>query len=239
MNILALETSSEWCSAALWLDGRVLAREELAGQRHSELILSMIDTLLREAGVALAACDAIAFGAGPGSFTGLRIACGVAQGLGFAAGLPLVGVSTLLALAQASGAERVLSCLDARMGEIYCAAFERRGGQWCTTHSPRLCAPAAAPLLEGKGWIGAGSGFAACSNALQERYASHLEMVRPDLHPDARDIASLGVDMVRAGLALPAEQAHPVYLRDRVALTVDERQAIKAAKSAKVAAENP
>ena len=242
MNILALETSSEWCSAALWLDGRVLAREELAGQRHSELILSMIDTLLREAGVALAACDAIAFGAGPGSFTGADHDINkLRKGLGVRSRrlLPRGGVSTLLALAQASGAERVLSCLDARMGEIYCAAFERRGGQWCTTHSPRLCAPAAAPLLEGKGWIGAGSGFAACSNALQERYASHLEMVRPDLHPDARDIASLGVDMVRAGLALPAEQAHPVYLRDRVALTVDERQAIKAAKSAKVAAENP
>ncbi len=238
MNILALETSSEWCSAALWLDGRVLTREELAGQRHSELILSMIDALLREAGVALVACDAIAFGAGPGSFTGLRIACGVAQGLGFAAGLPLAGVSTLLALAQASGAERVFSCLDARMGEVYCAAFERRSGPWCTTHSPRLCAPAAAPLLDGEGWIGAGGGFAVHGPALQERYASQLERVRPDLHPQAQDIASLGADMVRAGLALPAEQAHPIYLRDRVAFTVDERQAIKAAQRANVA-ENP
>jgi tRNA threonylcarbamoyladenosine biosynthesis protein TsaB len=208
LNILALETSSEWCSAALWLDGRVLA-----------------------------ACDAIAFGAGPGSFTGLRIACGVAQGLGFAAGLPLAGVSTLLALAQASGAERVLSCLDARMGEIYCAAFERRGGQWSTTHPPRLCAPVAAPLLEGEGWIGAGSGFAVHATALQERYGMHL--VRPDLHPHAQDIAALGAEMVRAGLALPAEQAHPIYLRDRVAFTVDERQAIKAARSAKLAAESP
>ncbi len=239
LNILSLETSSEWCSAALWLDGHVLAREEHAVQRHSELILPMIDALLGEAGIALANCDAIAFGAGPGSFTGLRIACGVAQGLGFAAGLPLAGVGTLLALAQASGAERVVSCLDARMGEVYSAAFERRNGQWWTAHAPQLCAPAVVPPVDGAGWVGAGSGFAVHGLTLAARYAGHLIGVRPELHPHAQDIAALGADMVRAGLALPAEQAHPVYLRDRVAFTVDERQAIKAAQSANAAAENP
>ena len=232
MNILALETSTEWCSAALWLDGRVLAREEQAGQRHSELILPMIDTLLNDAGIALAACDAIAFGAGPGSFTGLRIACGVAQGLGFATNLPLVGVGTLLGVAHASGADRVIACLDARMGEVYAAAFVRTGNEWTTIGSPCLCSPAAAPEVDGQGWTGAGSGFAAYGVALQARYANHLAELRPDLHPHARDIASLAADRVRAGLAVPAEQAHPIYLRDRVALTVSERQAIKAQQNA-------
>ena len=175
----------------------------------------MLDALLGEAGIALAACDAIAFGAGPGSFTGLRIACGVAQGLGFAAGLPLVGVSTLLALAQASGAERVVSCLDARMGEVYSAAFERRNGRWGTVHAPRLCPPAMVPPVNGEGWVGAGSGFAVHGLTLAARYAGHLISAQPELHPHAQDIAVLGADMVRPGLALPAEQAHPVYLRDR------------------------
>ena len=236
MNILALETSTEWCSAALWLDGRVLASEVHAGQRHSELILPMIDGLLNDAGIALDTCNAIAFGAGPGSFTGLRIACGVAQGLGFATNLPLVGIGTLLAVAQASGAERVIACLDARMGEIYAAVFERAGNEWSTVRSPCLCSPAAAPEVDGEGWTGAGSGFAAYGTALQARYASHLGELRPDLHPHARDIASLAADSVRAGLAVPAEYAHPVYLRDRVALTVSERQAIKAQQNAAAAA---
>lgn len=236
MNILALETSTEWCSAALGLDGRVLANELHAGQRHSELILPMIDALLNDAGIALDACDAIAFGAGPGSFTGLRIACGVAQGLGFATNLPLVGVGTLLAVAQASGAERVIVCLDARMGEVYAAAFERTGNEWSTVGSPCLCPPAATPEVDGEGWTGAGSGFAAYGPALQARYVNRLGELRPDLHPHARDIASLAADRVRAGFAVPPDQAHPIYLRDRVALTVNERQAIKAQQNAGAAA---
>jgi tRNA threonylcarbamoyladenosine biosynthesis protein TsaB len=237
LNILAIETSSEWCSAAIWLDGRVQSREEQAGQRHSELILPMVDGLLREAGIELAALDVIAFGAGPGSFTGLRVACGVAQGLAFAAGVPVAEVSTLLALAQASGAERVVSCLDARMGELYFAAFERAtepgsGPQWITVHSPRLCAPVSAPELDGSGWIGAGGGFAAHGAALAQRYAGRLSQTRAELHPHARDIAALAVEVVREGLAVPAEQARPVYLRDRVALTVEERRALKASRAA-------
>jgi tRNA threonylcarbamoyladenosine biosynthesis protein TsaB len=236
LKILALETSTEWCSAALSLDGRVLAGEEHAGQRHSELLLPMIDALLKDAGIALADCEAIAFGMGPGSFTGLRIACGVAQGLGFAVGLPLVGVGTLLAVAQASAAERVIVCLDARMGGVYSAAYERSAGAWLVVNAPSLCAPAEAPQVDGEGWTGAGGGFAAYGPALLERYGNRLDVVRPELRPHAKDIASLGADMVAAGLAVPAEQAHPIYLRDRVALTVDERQAIKSARSAGIAA---
>ncbi len=237
LNILSLETSSEWCSAAAWLDGSVLAREELAGQRHSELILPMIDGLLQEAGVGLTAFDAIAFGAGPGSFTGLRIACGVAQGLAFATGVPVACVSTLLAVAQGSGAQRVVVCFDARMGEVYFGAFERDGGsgaerRWRVVHPPQLCAPAAAPHLEAGDWVGAGSGFAVHGAALAERYAGRLSEARAELRPQAHEIAALAVEMVRAGLTVAAEDARPVYLRDHVALTLNERRALKAAGGA-------
>jgi tRNA threonylcarbamoyladenosine biosynthesis protein TsaB len=237
LNILSLETSSEWCSAAAWLDGRELAREEWAGQRHSELILPMIDALLQEAGVPLAAFDAIAFGAGPGSFTGLRIACGVAQGLGFATGAPVACVSTLLAVAQGSGAQRVVVCLDARMGEVYFGAFERDGGsgaerRWSVVHPPQLCAPAAVPRLVAGGWLGAGSGFAVHGAALAQRYAGCLSETRAELRPHARHIAALAVEMVRVGLTVAAEDASPVYLRDHVALTLDERRALKTAGGA-------
>ena len=239
LNILAIETSSEWCSAAIWLDGRVLSREEQAGQRHSELILPMVDGLLREAGIELGALDAVAFGAGPGSFTGLRVACGVAQGLALAAGLPVAEVGTLLALAQASDAERVVSCLDARMGEVYFAAFERTSEaglerQWITVHEPVLCTPGSTPDLDGGGWVGAGSGFAAHGAALAQRYAGRVTHIHPELHPAARDIAALAVDVVKLGLAVPAEDARPVYLRDRVALTVEERRALKASSARRV-----
>ena len=237
LKILSIETSSEWCSAAVWLDGHVLSREAQAGQRHSELILPMVDGLLREAAIELAALDAIAFGAGPGSFTGLRVACGVAQGLAFAAGIPVAEVSTLLALAHATGAERVVSCLDARMGELYFAAFERAtepesDRQWTTTPAPRLCTPASAPELEGSGWVGAGSGFAAHGAALAQRYPGRMTQTRAELHPHARDIAALAVEAVRLGLTVPAAEARPVYLRDRVALTVEERRALKASRAA-------
>jgi tRNA threonylcarbamoyladenosine biosynthesis protein TsaB len=143
VKILALDTSTENCSAALWLDGAIASREVLAGQRHSELILPMVGELLAEAGIGLRALDGIAFGSGPGSFTGLRIGCGVAQGLAFGADLPVAGICTLLALAQGSGGDRVIGCLDARMGEIYHAVYERSANGWQTIHEPRLCAACA------------------------------------------------------------------------------------------------
>jgi tRNA threonylcarbamoyladenosine biosynthesis protein TsaB len=241
LNILALETSSEWCSVAAWFDGRVLTREELAGQRHSELILPMIDALLQEASAGLAAFDAIGFGAGPGSFTGLRIACGVAQGLAFAADVPVACVSTLLAVAQGSGAERVAVCLDARMGEVYFGAFQRATGsadeQWSIAHRPQLCPAGSVPDLDGGGWVGAGSGFAAYRALLAGRYGGCVSEMRSELHPSAQHIAVLAAQMVRTGLAVRAEDASPVYLRDNVALTVDERRALEATRG--VRAEQP
>lgn len=230
MKLLALDSSSEWCTAALWLDGRIAAREEHAGQRHSQLILPMIDALLQEAGLTIRQLDGIAFGAGPGSFTGLRIACGVAQGLAFAAGLPVAAVGTLECLAEACDAARVVSALDARMGEVYIAAFERGDGGWRTVSEGLLCRPLEAPALVGA-WVGCGSGFAVHGDALAERYAGQLSRIRADLFPHAREVAAIGVRALERGDGMDPALAAPLYVRDKVAFTVRERAARKAQAS--------
>lgn len=198
-------------------------RSERAGQRHSELLLPMIDAVLGEAGLALAQLQGIAFGAGPGGFTGLRIACGVAQGLALGADLPVVPVGTLLALAQARGAPRVLACLDARMGEIYHAAYEKDGDDWREILAPSVCRAEAAPELPGGDWAGTGSGFAVHGPALRSRYGAKLASVDAEAVPQAVAIAQLGARRLAAGGGLPAEQALPLYVRDRVALKMHER----------------
>src|SRR4051812_121359 len=130
MRFVAFETSSEWCSVALHDRGELRALEQRAANRHAELALPMLGRLLGDAGVPPADLDAVAYGAGPGSFTGLRIACGLAQGLAVARGLPVYGVSSLAALAQESGAKGVIACVDARMREGDYAALEKKGGGW-------------------------------------------------------------------------------------------------------------
>jgi tRNA threonylcarbamoyladenosine biosynthesis protein TsaB len=221
VKLLAFDSSSEHCSAALWLDGEVDARDSHAGQTHSEILLPMVDELLAAGGVALAALDGIAFGAGPGSFTGLRIACGVAQGLAFGAGLRVAGISTLLALAEGSGAERAVCCIDARMSEIYHAAYEKRGGAWQEVHAPSLRAPADVPTLGDGEWTGCGNGFTVYRDVLAQRY--RLKAVQSGLFPHARDIVRLAAPLFEQGMAVDAAHAAPIYLRDRVALKTDER----------------
>jgi len=224
VKILALDTSSEYCSVALWRDAEIDGRETHAGQRHSELLLEMVDELLRDHALRPRDLDGVAFGAGPGSFTGLRIACGVAQGLAFGADLRVVGVSTLLALAEAAQVVRAVCCLDARMGQVYHAAYERNGEGWATVHSPDLCAPALAPQLPGSAsWTGCGGGFKAYGEVLARRYAGRLSDVIADAWPQARHVARLAVGEFEQGRALAAEHAAPVYIRDRVALRSDER----------------
>lgn len=223
LKILALDTSTEYCSAALWINGDVESREVHAGQTHSEILLVMVDELMRSRALSLRELDGIAYGAGPGSFTGLRIACGVVQGLAFGAALPVVGVGTLLAMAAGTCAQRVVCCMDARMNEIYHAAFEKEGETWRAIHEPSVCAPHAAPLLEGAGWLGCGSGFLAYREALQVRYARQLSSVEVDAYPHARDIARLSVSHFESGDTGLAESAAPLYVRDKVALRIDER----------------
>lgn len=223
MKILALDTSGELCSAAVWRDGDVDARDRRAGQSHSEMLLEMADGLLARHGLRIKDLDGLAFGQGPGSFTGLRIACGVTQGLAFAAGLRVVGVGTLLAMAEATGAERVVCCLDARMREIYHAAYDRSAGYWKTVCEPALCAPAASPALPNGLWLGCGSGFEAYHDALLARYRGCLSGVVPGVSPHAREIVRLGVSLFEQGRHTDAELAAPIYIRDRVALRTGER----------------
>jgi tRNA threonylcarbamoyladenosine biosynthesis protein TsaB len=223
LNILAIDTSSEYCSAALWCEGDIDARETRAGQRHSELVLGMVHELLARRGLRVQALDGIAFGAGPGSFTGLRIACGVTQGLAFAAGIPVLGVGTLLAMAEAAQAERIVCCLDARMHEVYHAAYERSEGNWNTVHAPGLYAPAAIPDLPAGEWFGGGSGFTAYREMLMQRYLGKLAVIDAELHPRARDIARLAVPQFEQGMGIDATLAAPLYIRDKVALKTHER----------------
>ena len=223
MNILALDTSTEYCSVAVLAGGESFSREILAGQRHSTLLLPLIAEVLAECGVALTALDGIAFGSGPGSFTGLRIGCGVVQGLAFGADLPVLGLSTLLALAQGCGGERVIACLDARMGEVYHASYEKEAEGWRELAEPGLYAPLDVPLPPGEGWIGCGSGFAAHGAALRQRYAGQLSAVLADAPPRARDIAQLALPQFERGEGMDAALAAPLYIRNKVALKTCER----------------
>ncbi len=224
MKILALETSTELCSAALWTDGRVDTREALAGSRNSELLLPMVEALLAANSLTVRDLDGVAFGAGPGAFTGVRIACGVAQGLAFGINVRVVAVGTLMALAEAVNAPRVVCCLDARMGEVYHAAYEKAGDDWRVVHAPGLYKPAAVPELAGRGWTGCGSGFAAFGADLAARYTDALERVIDGVSPHAREVAALAARRFARGETVDAADALPLYVRNKVALTVSERK---------------
>ncbi len=217
MRFAAVETSTEWCSVALYRDGEIACVERRAANRHSEMALPMLRMLLKDS--ELQALDAVAFGAGPGAFTGLRIACGIAQGLAFARGLPVLGVSTLEALAEESGAPRVLACLDARMREVYYAALEKRAGRWHEVLPARCAAPDSLEIPEGE-WLGCGSGFSIYGNL-------GLRRVLPEVHPSAIAIARLAAPRLAAGEGVDAALAAPVYVREKVAFTkaeLDERR---------------
>lgn len=228
MKILALDTSTELLSLAL-LQGsveqgfRVIERVIEAGQTHSQRILPLVQDVLEEATIALASVDAIAFGAGPGSFTGLRIACGVAQGLAFGAQRPVVPIGTLLAMAEASGQSRVVTCLDARMAEVYHAAYEKREGHWHEVCAPNLSKPEDVPLVDGKDWFGVGSGWNVAKDILISRHAERLMDVDTTVAPRASVMAMLAVDKLARGEGVSPALASPIYVRNKVALTTQER----------------
>lgn len=223
MKVLALDTSTEYCSVAVAIDDDVRTDSVHAIQRHSELLIPMIDRLLKATGLALEQFDGIAFGAGPGSFTGLRIACSVAQGLALGAGKRIVPVSTLLAMAEASGAARVIAALDARMREVYVAAYERRGAEWITVVEPGLYAPSAGPDVPGDGWTAVGNGFAVADGALAAGLRDQVSAVDVTVWPSAYAIARLAMPLFAQGLGVAPEEAVPLYVRDKVALKVSER----------------
>jgi len=228
MRILAFDTSTEYLSVALWQDGEVTLRETYALQSHCALILPHIQEMLTQEQCQLADLNAVAFGAGPGSFTGLRIACGVAQGLAYAHQLPVVPVCTLQALAAQSRFERVIACLDARMGEVYIAAYHNQGKDDCREIlPPSLCAPDEAPALTGQDWVGVGTGWQVYAQALSQSYPQQLAPTSVDdsvVYPSAATIAQLALAKIQQGLTVQPEHASPIYVRNKVALTTQERE---------------
>ena len=230
--ILAIETSGEYCSAAVF-DGReAVSRSARVGNAHSDHVLEMVRDVLTETGMALAACDALAFGAGPGSFTGLRVACAVAQGLAFGADLPVVAVGTLVALAESLPFEMrtegscVIVAQDARMGELYWSALRWQEGVWRTDVAASLSMPTAMRAdLCAKGIaafdLGCGNAWAVQGDALDGLAG---RVVHRDA-PDAVHVARLGLVAWQRGEAVAPEHARPNYVRDRIALTTVERDA--------------
>lgn len=217
MKLLALETATEACSAALWLDGRVLARFEHAPRLQTELLLPMVDSLLAEAGIALGSLDALAYSRGPGAFTGVRIAAAVAQGLAFGADLPVLPVSTLQTLAQTAarrhGVARVLAVSDARMNEVYVAACEQDDAGLMQLLSPERLLAANAVNVEGE-FFGAGNGWGPYGEVLARQVT--LTGVDAACFPEAEDLARLAAARVASGEAVAPELALPLYLRDEV-----------------------
>lgn len=220
VNILAIETATEACSAALSVDGEVSERYQVAPRRHAELILPMVDDLLKQAGLKIGDMDGFAFGRGPGAFTGVRIATGVIQGLAFGVNRPVVGVSTLAALAQgaADDAPNILAAIDARMGEVYWGAFSIDSNGLAQARGQELvCAPGQVEIPEGDAsWLGVGSGWSTYGDLLRQVVGDGISGAYPDRFPRAEDVLALALPEFEAGRSLSADQALPIYLRDKV-----------------------
>ncbi|TWI14098.1 tRNA (adenosine(37)-N6)-threonylcarbamoyltransferase complex dimerization subunit type 1 TsaB [Aerolutibacter ruishenii] len=231
MKLLAFELATEACSVALWVDGELRERFEIAPRRHAELALPWAGTLLADAGLARTQLDAVALGRGPGAFTGVRLAIALAQGVALALDRPLVPVSTLAALALQMPGPRVLAAIDARMGEVYTGAFERRDGDAVACSPEQVGSPSVFDLVgDARDWQGVGTGFAAVDGALRQRLEGRLASIDAAALPHAGDIARLAVLACARGEAIAPERVEPAYLRNNVALTLVEQQALRAAK---------
>ncbi len=232
MNILAIDTATEACSAALYINGELKSCYQLAPREHSRLILKMIDGLLSEADLAVSQLDAIAFGRGPGSFMGLRIAAGVVQGIAFAHDIPVIPVSTLKAIAQRAFEEtknkHILTAIDARMDEVYWAAYSLNDRLWKLDGEELVISPDKIQLPEilaqqqGETWVGAGTGWASYKDRLLltancQLPTILLSTILADCLPSAEVIAKLAVAEFNAGNTVSAADAIPVYLRNNVA----------------------
>lgn len=232
MKLLAFELSTEACSVAVHVDGQVRERFEIAPRRHAELALPWAEELLAEAGIARSQLDAIALGRGPGAFTGVRLAIALAQGVALALDRPLIPVSTLQALAMRAPAEagQVLAAIDARMGEVYVARYQRVDGLPWLQDAERVCPPQAVVLPEGIRCAGVGTGFGAAEGAIVAQLGTALISVDATALPRASDVLALALPMLARGEAIAPERVEPAYLRDNVALTLVEQQALRASR---------
>jgi len=232
MKILAIDTATEACSAALLIEDKagdeacqkITSRYQLAPREHSRLILKMLDDLLVEANLSVSDIDAIAFGRGPGSFMGLRIAAGVVQGIAFAHDIPVVPVSTLKAIAQRAfdetGSKHVLATIDARMDEVYWAAYSLQDQHWQLHDEERVISPekvTVPKISQNETWAAAGNGWANYKDRLLQAANYQLPTILSDCFPSAEVIAKLAVEEFKAGNTVPAAEAIPVYLRNDVA----------------------
>lgn len=238
MKLLAFETATEACSVALWIDGDVRERFEVAPRRHAELALPWAEALLAEAGIARTQLDAIAVGRGPGAFTGVRLAIAVAQGIALALDIPVVPTSTLavLAMRAPSTATGILAVIDARMGEIYLGAFARMADGMVATLGEEILMPPQHPIdwvrvahcdeanAMHRAWIGVGSGFEASDSALIATLGGALIRSDSAALPHASDLARLAAAAYDRGETLPPDRVEPAYLRDKVALTLSEQR---------------
>ena len=234
MTILAFDSSNEQLSIALLRDdGAVASYLGEGGAKASETILPMINALLNDEKLTLKDLSGIAFGAGPGAFTGVRVACGVAQGLGFGANIPVVGVNTLHAMAESfsqahGGHAKVIVCIDARLSELYFAALEKVDGVWLEISPTALYKPDNLPTTDGENWAGVGNGWQVSGDQLQAKYANQMSNTYPSFMPEAISIARLAAPILASGdadlmLRYSASLATPLYVRNRVALTEAER----------------
>lgn len=252
MNLLAFELSTEACSVAIWVDGDVRERHEIAPRRHAELALPWAEALLADAGIARSQLDAIAVGRGPGAFTGVRLGVAIAQGIALALDRPAVPVSTLAALAMRAvhsslpppragegwgggDGTHVLAAIDARMNEVYVARYRlaiEHGALWPTpAGDEQVLPPDAVPLPDaGDGWCGVGTGFGALGGVLQARLPSGWRAVDAEALPHAADVARLAHVALLRGEAVAPEKLEPAYLRNQVALTLVEQQALRASR---------
>ncbi len=224
MRLLAFETATKHLSVALWIDGALIERHEVLPNSGAERLLPWVHEILAEASISLQQLDGIAFGAGPGGFTGLRLACGVTQGLAFGLDIPVMPISTLQALALASGEQFVWTCLDARMNEIYAAAYEVNGDEVRELLPPMCGGNGVLPAPTGENWVGVGDGFITHRDGLRARKPDILKVL-PNIYPTAVAVARLAAPKFARGEGINAAQAQPIYVRDKVALTTQERLA--------------
>jgi tRNA threonylcarbamoyladenosine biosynthesis protein TsaB len=232
MKILAFDTATEACSAALWLDGEIVERYEVAGREHTQRLALQVSALMTDAGLNFKQLDGIACGIGPGSFAGVRIGVGYAKGLALALDVPVVGVSSLAMLAlralRESNSEQALAVVDARMNEVYFGAYQRSASGLVEKVATEIvCAPDAVPTFEGVEVIAAGSGWAAYRERLSQATQAQILRILPDALPHAEDALRLAVPKFEARQGINADDLTPAYLRDKVALTLLEQLALR------------
>ena len=234
MRLLALDTATEACSAALFDDGRVLARFELAGRTHTQRMLPMVHTLMADAGIAFAQLDGFVCGVGPGSFAGVRIGVGFIKGLALSLDRPVVGVGSLEMLAQGAidgGATQVLTAIDARMNEVYFGTFGRDAeGLSFALHPAIVVAPDAVPAQTSGSWRAVGTGWGTYEAQLRARVAAGIHSVDGQALPHAEQALKLALPRFASGAMTSADDLAPVYLRDKVALTLEEQVQLRASR---------